>query len=90
MSCELMLDDIIMNLFSDTTKRKINSAQNNLFSKIRDDKIYLYQVSLQDYSWKKRFYDTKKTQRTHHFIEKGIFQKYLGGFLSINIDEKDL
>ena len=61
-----------MNLFSDTTKQKIDSGQNNLFSKIKDDAIYLYQGSLQDYSRKKRIPDTKNKLRTHHFIEIGV------------------
>ena len=65
-----MLDIIIMNLISDITE-KIDSSQKNLFSKIKDDKIYLYQGSLQDYSWKKIISDAKKTLRTHNFIEKG-------------------
>ena len=35
-----MLDEIIMDLFSDTTKQKNSWAQNNLFSKIKDDNVY--------------------------------------------------
>ena len=34
--------------------------------------------------------DTKKTLRTHHFIGKGKLRKYLGGLLSIIIDETDI
>ena len=41
-------------------------------------------------STKKKNSDTKKTLCTHHFIEKYILQKYIGGFLSIIIDEADL
>ena len=48
MSGGLMLDDIIMILFSDTTKQKLIQRK-RIFSKIKDDKIYLYQGSLQDY-----------------------------------------
>ena len=40
MSGAFMLDEIIINLFSDTTKQKMNSVGNNF--KIKDDKIYLY------------------------------------------------
>ena len=50
MSSVLMLEDIIMNLFSDIIEQKKDSAKNDLFSKIKDDKIYLYQGPLQDYS----------------------------------------
>ena len=52
MSSGLMLDNIIMNLLSDTTEKE-EFSENDLFSKIKDDKIYLYLGSLQDYSWKK-------------------------------------
>ena len=61
-----------------------------LFSKIQDDTIYLYKGSLQDYSWKTLIADTKKTLRSHHFIEKEKLRKYLSGILSIDIDEADL
>ena len=33
-SCELMLDKIIMNLFTDSTEQTTDSVQNHLFSKI--------------------------------------------------------
>ena len=89
MSIELMLDQIISNLFSDTRK-KMNSAKKDLFSKIRDDKIYLYQGSLQDYSRKKIIADTKNTLGTHYLIEKRKLRKYFGGLLSIIIDEADI
>ena len=39
---------------------------------------------------KKIFADTKKTLRSHHFIEKYRLVKYLSGILSIFIDEADL
>ena len=61
MSIVLMLDNKIMDLFSETPKQKIDSAQKHLFSKIKYGKIYLYQGSLQDYSWKKIISDIKKT-----------------------------
>ena len=73
-----------MNLFSDTTKQKIDSGQNNLFSKIKDDAIYLYQGSLQDYSRKKRIPDTKNKLRTHHSIEKKTME-ITGWFVSYSI-----
>ena len=90
MSRGFMLDYIIMNLFSDTTKQKINLVKNDLSYKINDDKIYFYQGSLQDYSGKKIIAYTKKTLRKNHFIEKGKLWKYIGGLLSIIIDETDL
>ena len=64
----LMLDRIRMNLFSDITKQTTDSAKKDLFSKTQDERIYLYKGYLQDYSWKKRIADTKKTLQSHHFI----------------------
>ena len=45
-----MIDDISMNLFSDITEQTKDSAKKDLISKIQDDKIYLYNGYLQDYS----------------------------------------
>ena len=65
-----MFDYIIINLFSDTTKQKLIQGKKSLFTKINDDKIYLYQWSLQDYSWKKIIADTKNTLRTKISLKK--------------------
>ena len=89
-SSGLMVDNIIMNLFSDIKKQTTDSVMKDLFSKIQDDTIYLYKGSLQDYSLKKRISDTKNTLRSHHFIEKEMSRKYLSGILSIDIDEADV
>ena len=61
MSSKLMLEDIIMNLFTDFTKQTTDSVKEDLFYKIQDDTIYLYKGYLQDYSPEKRIADTKKT-----------------------------
>ena len=82
-----MLDDIIMNLFTDVTKPTTDSEKRDVFPKITDDTIYLYMGSLQDYSWEKLIYDTKKTLRSHNFIKKEKLRKYLSVILSIAIDE---
>ena len=49
-SSGLMLEYIVMNLFSYITEQKKDLVKNDSFSKIKDGKIYLYQGSLQDYS----------------------------------------
>ena len=49
-SIGFMLNYIIMNLFPDITKQTTDSVKKYLFSKIQDDRIYLYKGSLQDYS----------------------------------------
>ena len=73
MSSGLILDDIIMNLFTDITKQKTYSVKKHLFSKIHDDTIYLYKGSLQDYSWKNEFL-IQKYITSHRLTEK----KHLG------------
>ena len=50
MSSGLMLDEIIMDLFSDITKQTTDSMEKDFLSKIQDDIIYLYKKSLQNYS----------------------------------------
>ena len=42
MSSGLMLDDIIMNLFTDYTVQTTGSLKKDLISKIQDDTIHLY------------------------------------------------
>ena len=68
----------------------MNSVKKDLFSKIQDDRIYLYKVSLQDYSLKKRISDTKKTLRSHHLIEKEKLREFLSATLSINSYKADI
>ena len=85
MSSGLMLDGIIMNLFSDITKQTTDSVKRDLVSKTQDNRIYLYKGSLQDYSRKKIIADTKKTLRSHHFVDKDKLRKYLSGMLYIYI-----
>ena len=50
MSSGLMLDDIIINLFTDSTKQTTDSVQKHLFTKIQDDTIHLYKGFLQDFT----------------------------------------
>ena len=54
MSGDLMIDNIVINIFSDTLEQEMNSMINKYFSKIKDDAIYLYQGYLRDYTWKKQ------------------------------------
>ena len=44
-----------------------------VFSKIKDDKIYLYQGYLQDYIWNKTITDTKKTLLSHQIHRGGLW-----------------
>ena len=90
MSSGLMLDDIIMNLFKDSTEKTTDLVRKHLFSKIQDNTIHLYKGYLQDFTRKRTNSDTKKTLRLYHFIEKDKLRKYLSGILSIDNDWADL
>ena len=83
-----MLDDIIMNIFSETVEQDMNSVIYKYFAKMNDDGIYLCQGSIQNYTRQKIITDTNKTLLSHNFMKK--LCKYLGGLLSIMIDEADL
>ena len=54
MSGDFMFDEIIMNLFINSTEKQGRSV-NIIFFKIKDDKIYLCQGYLHDCSWKKNY-----------------------------------
>ena len=56
-------------------RRTRNEFYDNIFfPKIKDDGIYLYQESLQDYTRKKTVTDTNKTLRSHHFVGGGSIE----------------
>ena len=78
-----MLDDMIMNLFTNAIKQQMKSVKTK--SKIKDDKICFYQESPQDYSWKKTIYDTKTITCTSWYWKREIC-KYMGGLLYIVVD----
>ena len=59
-----------MNILSETVEQKMNSVINKYFAKIKDDVIYLYQGSIQDYTWKRTVIDKNKTLRSHYFMGK--------------------
>ena len=77
----LMLDGIIMNLFLDTTKKW--SQWKRIFIWIRYDKIYLYQVYIQDYLWKK-IIDYTKTYYVHIISSKSKIMEISEWFVIYN------
>ena len=89
MSSGFMLDGIIMNLFTDSTKQTTESHQ-KFFFKIRDDNIHLYKGYLQCFTWKSKNSDTKRTLRSNNYIEREKLRKCLSGILSIDNDEEDI
>ena len=68
MSSGLMLDGIIMNIFTENTKKSKTSHQ-CIISRFRDDTIHLYKLSMQDFTQKRKNANTKRTLRLHHYIE---------------------
>ena len=51
MSSGIMLDDIIMNIFTQSTKNSTEADQEHLFSRSKDDAIQLYKGSMQDFTY---------------------------------------
>ena len=76
-------------IYSQIPQNKKQLSEKWFFSEVKDDNIYLYQLYLQGYTWKNQFLIPQK-KRANNFIEKGKLRKYLGGLLSIIIDEADL
>ena len=54
MSSGLMLHDIIMNTFIESTKNSTTSHQKHCFYRFQDDTIHLYKGSLQDFTRKRK------------------------------------
>ena len=90
MSSGLMLDDTMMNIFTETTKKSTKPYQKLFFSRIQDVTIHLCKGSMQDFTWKRINTNTKRTLHSHHFIEIEKLRKYLSGILSIENDKADL
>ena len=85
-----MLDDIIMNKFTQSTKNTTEADQEHLFSRSKDDAIQLYKGSMQDFTRKTAIADTKRTLRSHHYIGIEIWRKYLNGITLIKSTQADL
>ena len=59
MSSGTMLDDIITNIFTQSTKETTTAHQEHLFSGFKDDAIQFYKGSMQDFTWKNTIADKK-------------------------------
>ena len=90
MSSGLMLEDIIKNAFAYISQNKQRVQWKRIFFQNPGLYNFLVQRIYARCYWKKIIADTKKTLRSHHFIEIEKFGEYLSGILSINIDEVDL
>ena len=45
---------------------------------------------MQDFTWKRKYVDTKSTLRLHHYIEREKLRNCLSGILYIENDEADI
>ena len=90
MSSGMILDNIVMNIFTQSTKNTTEADQENLFSISKDYAIQFYKGSMQDFTWKTKIDDTKRTLRSHHYIGIEIWRKYLNGITLIESTQADL
>ena len=89
MSSGLMLDDIIMNIFIDSTKESTKPLQKHFF-RFQDDTIHSYKVLIEGFTWNRKNADTKRTLCSHHFIVIKKLRRYISGILYIENDKVDL
>ena len=90
MSSGMMLDDIIMNIFTQSTIFTTKTNQEHFFSISKDDAIQLYKGSMQEFTWKITIADTKRKLRSHHYIGIEIWRKYMNGITLIESIQADL
>ena len=73
-------------IYKERTKiKEITSGA--FFPRFQDDTIHLYRGYMQDFTWKRKDSDTKRTIRSHHYIEIEKLRKYLSGILYIENDK---
>ena len=84
----MILDDIIMNIFTQSTKKSTITHQKHLFSRLKDDTIKFYKEYMQDFTWKNA--DKKRTLRSHHYIYIEKLRKYVSGILYIENIKADI
>ena len=84
-----MIYDIIMNLFTDSTKQTIESHQKHFFQNPGLYYLLLERISAGFYMEKKNA-GTKRTLRSHHDIEREKLRHYLSSILSMDNDEANL
>ena len=90
MSSGMMIDNIIMNIFTQSTKKSTTAHHKHLFSRFKDDAVQLYKGFMQDFTWKRTIVNTKKTLCSHHYIEIENLRKYLNGITLIENTQADL
>ena len=90
MSSGMILDDIIMNIFTQSTKKSTTAHHKHLFSRFKDDAIQLYKGYMQDFTRKTTISDTKMTLRSHHYIGIEKLRKYVSGILHIKNTKADI
>ena len=90
MSSGMMIDDIIMNIFTHSTKETTAAHHEHLISRFKGDVIQFYKGYMQDFIWKTTIDNTKMTLRSHHYIGIEKLRKYLYGITHIKNNKADL
>ena len=70
MSSGIILDDIIMNIFTQSTNKSTTAHQNHFFSRFKDDAIQSCKGSMQDFTWKKCWYKKDTAFSSLHWSSK--------------------
>ena len=86
----MMLDNIIMNIFTKIIKTPSKPKQQNYFSRTKDGVIQFYKGSMQDFTWKTTINDTNRTLRFHHYISIDSWRKFLNGITVIDSTQAEL
>ena len=89
MSIGMMLDDIIMNIFTQSKRKSTAAHQEHLFSRFKDDAIQLCKGSIQDLTWNNTIAYTKRTLRSDHYIIIDKLRKYISGISHIKNTKAD-
>ena len=85
----LMLDDIIMNIFTESTKKTTASHQKHYFPVFRMIQ-FTCTKDICRILHRKENADTKRTLRSHHYIKIEKLRKYLSGILYIENNKADI
>ena len=83
MSSGAMIDNIIMNIFTQSTKNTTEAHQEHLFSRSKDDAIQLYKVSMKDFTWRKYLYGITLIEITQADLEK-MFNEFINDKIDFN------
>ena len=88
-SSVLMFYDIIMNILRNK-KFECHNEEDDFFTKIENNNIYMYRGSLQDLSWKKGTYECLDVPCVHFHIKINDMKHYLTKILKSDTSSGDM